>query len=83
MVDATDLSPQEVLLLTEIERVRHDIALQVSTEADLDASGGCEILRLEVRKGRPGALGLIGDVVSILVNTSTTGLTTFRSLVFR
>jgi len=83
VVNTTDLSSQEVLLLAEVEGVGDDISLQVSTEADLDASGGCEILGLEVGKGRPGALGLIGDVIGILVNTSTTGLTTFRSLVLR
>jgi len=83
VVNTTDLSSQEVLLLAEVEGVGDDVSLQVSTEADLDRSGSFEIHRLEVGKGRPWALGFIGDEVGILVDAGAASLATLRVRSFR
>ena len=82
-MNTTDLGPQEVLLLAEIERVSDNISLQVATETDLDLAGGLEILGFKVGQSSPRALALISHEIGILIDTGATGFTAFRPLILR
>ena len=83
VVDPADLGAQVVLLLPEIEGVRDDFALEIAGEADLDLAGGLEVLGLKVGQCGPGALGLVGDEVGVLVDTAASGLAALGTLVLR
>ena len=83
MVNTANLRPQIVLLLAEVERISHDFSLQVSCEADFDLACGFQVLRLEVRQGRPGPFCLIRYKVSVLVDAGATSLTAIGPLILR
>ena len=83
MMNSGDLRTQVVLLLAEVEGVGNDLALKVAREADLDCAGALQILRLQIGKGRPWALCLVGHEVAVLVHTSATRFTTLRKCALR
>ena len=81
VVDPRNLSAQIVLFPAEVERVRHDLALEVTSEADLNLAGSGDVIRIQVGQDRPRALSLIGYIVGVLIAALTTSFTTFRSSV--
>ena len=59
----------EYLLLSEEERIAHDIALKVTREKHFDVASCTDVSGANIGKAGPGAEGAIGDKVGILVDT--------------
>lgn len=83
VVNTGDLGTEEVLFLTEIERVGHDVSLEVTREADLDGTCSFQVLGIEIGECNPIAMSLVGHEVGVLVDADATSLTTFGSFDLR
>ena len=83
MVNATNLRPQIVLLLAEVERIGHNFPIEVAREADFNLARGFQVLRLQVGQGLPRAFGFIRHPVRVLVDARAASFSAIGSLVFR
>ena len=63
MTDSGNLSSQVILLFAEEEWVGVNVSLQITSEKDLDGSGGQDVLWLEIGQSSPLRSGAGGNPV--------------------
>lgn len=70
-----------MLFLSKVERIRYYISFQVASEANLNLASSLQILGFQIRESSPRALSLIGDKVSVFIDSHSSWFAALRSCI--